>query len=129
DGPDPPQPIALRRGAGARSLYSLRAAQRAARRARAARRLRLPGREVDAVTNFQTISLTVAALLFAVTLAAAARRAINRRAALGWAVLWIAAAVAIARPSLTVAVARFLGIGRGADLVFYCAILGMLVAF
>ena len=81
------------------------------------------------MTNFQTISLTVAALLFAVTLAAAARRAINRRAALGWAVLWIAAAVAIARPSLTVAVARFLGIGRGADLVFYCAILGMLVAF
>ena len=80
------------------------------------------------MTNFQTIALIVAAVLFAATLAAAAARAIGRRAALGWIVLWIAAAVAIARPSLTMSVAHFLGIGRGADLVFYCAILGMLTA-
>jgi small membrane protein len=83
---------------------------------------------VGAVTNFQTIALTVAAVLFAATLAAAAARAINRRAAFAWILLWIAAAAAIARPSITMAVARFLGIGRGADLVFYCAILGMLIA-
>jgi hypothetical protein len=83
---------------------------------------------VGAVTNFQTIGLIVAAVLFAATVAAAAGRVMNRRAAFGWTLLWIAAAAAIARPSLTVTVARFLGIGRGADLVFYCAILGMLIA-
>ena len=80
------------------------------------------------MTNFQTIGLIVAAVLFAATVAAAAGRVMNRRAAFGWTLLWIAAAAAIARPSLTVTVARFLGIGRGADLVFYCAILGMLIA-
>ena len=80
------------------------------------------------MTTFQTIGLTVAAVLFAATLAAAAVRAINRRAAFVWLVLWIAAGAAILRPSLTIAAAHFLGIGRGADLVFYCAILGMLIA-
>ena len=38
--------------------------------------------------------------------------------------VWSAAAVAIALPRLTVRVAMLLGIGRGADLVFYLAILG-----
>ena len=80
------------------------------------------------MTNFQTIALIVAAVLLAATLAAAAARAIGRRAAFGWIVIWIAAAVAIARPAITVSIAKFLGIGRGADLVFYCAILGMLIA-
>ena len=80
------------------------------------------------MTNFQTIALIVAAVLVAATLAAAAARAIGRRAALGWIVLWIAAAVAIARPSLTMTVAHFLGIGRGADLVFYCSILATMIA-
>lgn len=80
------------------------------------------------MTNFQTFGLTVAAILFAATIAAAAARAINRRAAFGWCLLWIAAAVAIAYPATTAAVAQFLGIGRGADLVFYCAILAMLAA-
>lgn len=80
------------------------------------------------MTNFQTIGLTVTAILFAATLAAVAARAINRRAAFAWIVVWVAAVVAIARPALTITVAHFLGIGRGADLVFYCAILGMMVA-
>jgi len=84
---------------------------------------------VGAVTNFQTIGLTIAAILVAATFAAAAARAINRRAALVWIAVWIAAAAAIARPALTMTVAHFLGIGRGADLVFYCAILFMLIAF
>lgn len=81
------------------------------------------------MTNFQTFGLTVAAILIAATLAAAAARAINRRAAFAWIAVWIAAAVAIARPALTITIAHFLGIGRGADLVFYCAILFMLIAF
>jgi hypothetical protein len=68
-------------------------------------------------------------LLLLATVAAAGGRGINRRAASAWSVLWIAAGAAIARPSLTMTVAHFLGIGRGADLVFYCAILAMLIGF
>ena len=81
------------------------------------------------MTNFQTIGLTVAGLLLLATVAAAGRRAINRRAAFAWSILWLATGVSIARPSLTIVVAHFLGIGRGADLVFYCAILAMFIGF
>lgn len=81
------------------------------------------------MTNFQTIGVTVAAVLFIATIAAATGRAINRRAAIAWLALWIGAGVAIARPSITIRIARLLGIGRGADLVFYCAILAMLIGF
>lgn len=38
--------------------------------------------------------------------------------------IWSAATIAIALPGLTIRVAKMLGIGRGADLVFYLAILG-----
>ena len=81
------------------------------------------------MTNFQTIGVGVAAILFIATIAASTGRAINRRAAIAWMALWVAAGVAIARPSITISVARLLGIGRGADLVFYCAILAMLIGF
>lgn len=81
------------------------------------------------MTNFQAIGLIVTALVLAATLAAAASHAVDRRTAFAWSALWIAAAVAILRPSITVAIAHFLGIGRGADLVFYCGILGMFLGF
>ena len=57
------------------------------------------------------------------------RGSLGRRAGIGWILLWLAAAVAIQRPELTVVVARFLGIDRGADLVFYLAILAMFAGF
>ena len=84
---------------------------------------------MGALTSFQTIAMIVAAVVLAVTLAAAASHAIDWRTAFAWCALWIAAAVAVLRPSITVAIAHFLGIGRGADLVFYCGILGMLFGF
>ena len=46
-----------------------------------------------------------------------------------WIVLWLLAATAIARPELTVVVARALGIDRGADLVFYFGVLAALGGF
>ena len=46
-----------------------------------------------------------------------------------WILLWAAAAIAIARPRLTVLAARALGIDRGADLIFYLAILATLIGF
>jgi hypothetical protein len=81
------------------------------------------------MTTFQEVGLPLVGLLAIVTLVAMVRHAINGRAGTGWLLLWIAAAVAIAKPSITAVIAHALGIGRGADLVFYCSILGMLVAF
>ena len=43
--------------------------------------------------------------------------------------MWLAAGVAIVRPGLTRGVAKTLGIGRGADLVFYCAVVVMMIGF
>jgi small membrane protein len=82
-----------------------------------------------ALTNFQTIALIVAAVTIAATIAAAVWHSIEWRTASVWILLWIAASVAVLRPSITVTLAHFLGIGRGADLVFYCGILGMLIGF
>ena len=84
---------------------------------------------MGALTSFQSIALIVAAVVLTATLAAAVAHAIDWRTAFAWSLLWIAAAVAIIRPSITSTIAHFLGIGRGADLVFYCAILGMLAGF
>lgn len=81
------------------------------------------------LTSFQTIALIGTAVILVATLAAAARHSIEWRTGFAWSLLWIAAAVAIARPSVTIALAHFLGIGRGADLVFYCGILGMMCGF
>jgi hypothetical protein len=53
---------------------------------------------------------------------------VPRRNALLWSLLFLAAAIAIALPSTTASVASWLGIGRGADLVFYLAILAGLAA-
>lgn len=84
---------------------------------------------MGALTSFQSIALIVAAIVVAATLAAAASHLIDWRTAFAWCALWIVASIAILRPSITVGIAHFLGIGRGADLVFYCGILGMLVGF
>jgi hypothetical protein len=81
------------------------------------------------VNTFQTIGVTLAASFTLVSLIATLRGWIGRGSGLLWLTLWGLAGVAIALPDLTVIVAGVLGIARGADLVFYCAILGMLVAF
>ena len=81
------------------------------------------------MTSFQWIAFLVLGSLFTVTLTLTVRRRLAPRVGLAWGLLWIAAAVAIARPELTAAVARALGIGRGADLVLYFAILGMVFGF
>lgn len=81
------------------------------------------------MTTFQTIGLPLVAIFALLTIVATWRHAINARAGVAWLLVWIAAAAAIARPSLTVTVAHLLGIGRGADLVLYCAILAMLGGF
>ena len=78
---------------------------------------------------FQLIGIPVAGLLLIVTLAAMVRRRVAPRVGVLWSVIWIMAGCAIAWPKLTSSVARFLGIGRGTDLILYCAILAMMIGF
>jgi small membrane protein len=80
---------------------------------------------VDALTTFQWIAFVLLAVPFLATVTLTVRRTIGPRVGFAWGLLWIAAAVLIARPELTAIVARALGIGRGTDLVFYVAILAM----
>jgi hypothetical protein len=84
---------------------------------------------VDALTTFQWIAFVVLAVPFALTVTLTVRRTIAPRVGFAWGLLWIAAAVLIARPELTAILARALGIGRGTDLVFYFAILAMVFGF
>jgi hypothetical protein len=81
------------------------------------------------MTSFQIIATCALAAAECLTLALAIRHRISPRLAFAWSILWIAAGVAIIVPELTVIVAHALGIARGADLVFYLAILGMFAAF
>ena len=78
---------------------------------------------------FQLLGIGFAAVFALLSVLAAARRRLGRLAGLAWGALWTLAAIAIARPQLTVVTAQMLGIQRGADLVFYLAILGMFVGF
>ena len=81
------------------------------------------------MTSFQWIAFVILAVPFGLTVTLTVRRTIAPRVGLAWGLLWIAAAVLIAKPELTAILARALGIGRGTDLVFYFAILGMVFGF
>ena len=81
------------------------------------------------MTSFQWIAFAVLGISFAVTLTLTVRRVIAPRVGFAWALLWIAAAIAIAKPELTATIARAMGIGRGTDLVLYFAILFMIFGF
>ncbi len=78
---------------------------------------------------FQVIGLLVCGSFAVSTALSMVRRRIGPFVGFAWLALWIAAGTAIAVPDTTVLVARVLGITRGADLVFYLAILGMIVGF
>lgn len=82
------------------------------------------------MTLFQLMGLGAAGLMALLTATAMARRPSRRVPLLPWLGLWLLAAMAFAVPDATTRFARLLGIGRGADVVLYCAVLGgLLVAF
>lgn len=81
------------------------------------------------MTTFQIAAFVLLGLALAATISLRVRGGASFRVALAWSLLWIGAALAIAKPEITVRFAHVLGIARGADLVFYLAILGMLLAF
>ncbi|MDO8583630.1 MAG: DUF2304 domain-containing protein [bacterium] len=53
--------------------------------------------------------------------------AISRIEAYAWMIVWLAAAGVIVRPDLSTRVAEWLGVGRGADVVVYTAIMVLLI--
>jgi hypothetical protein len=75
---------------------------------------------------FQIASLPLAGFLFLRAASRYARGGRGRMPAFFSALLWLAAAAAIANPDLTTIAAGMLGIGRGADLLLY--ILALLFA-
>ena len=81
------------------------------------------------MTTFQIVMLPLMAVMVLATAVQIGRRRLATRSGLAWLALWIAAGVAIADPDIVVGLAGVLGIGRGADLVFYLSILFMFVAF
>jgi hypothetical protein len=78
---------------------------------------------------FQWITVPLFALLACASATATARGRIARGIGVLWTALSVAAAFAIGAPDSTRVAARALGIGRGADLVFYCAIVGGAIGF
>jgi hypothetical protein len=81
------------------------------------------------MTTFQWLAIPLLLLFFVASAAATVRRRMRLRAGLFWSLLWLSAAIAIRWPDVTVRMARFLGIGRGADLVLYLAVVGMSIGF
>ena len=81
------------------------------------------------LNSFQILLLIVLALLLGGSVTAMLRGWAGRREGAVWGMLCLTAAVATIWPKLTGRVADVLGIGRGADLVFYCAVVVMMIGF
>lgn len=78
---------------------------------------------------FQILGLTFIAIILLRVLHSIRTRQLSMGTGIAWMLLWLCAAATTAQPKLTIWIARALGIGRGADLVFYGGILGMLIGF
>jgi len=81
------------------------------------------------VNLFQILSLSVVSILLILSIAATARGWTTRGGGIAWIGVWFAAGIALARPEWTKVIAEKLGIGRGADLVLYCAVIAMMTGF
>lgn len=81
------------------------------------------------MTGFQVLAIAVLAGLVSVTAGLGWRRLIPRNIAAVLLLLWGIGAAAVLAPESVSAVARRLGIGRGADLVLYLFILATVAGF
>jgi len=79
--------------------------------------------------SFQIIFLTVLATLLLASVVSTLRGWASHREGFVWGFLCLAAGIATLWPSITAEIAEALGIGRGADLVFYCAVGVMMIGF
>lgn len=78
---------------------------------------------------FQVGGLVFSATMIALCLITMKRRQLRRSIGSLWILFWSASATAILKPDITRIIARALGIGRGADLVFYFGILATAIGF
>ena len=78
---------------------------------------------------FQIISIAIVSILILVTLIGISRQKTRSRYGFYWLLIWTSAAIALSNPNRTTFIANALGIQRGADFVFYCAVLGGMVGF
>jgi hypothetical protein len=80
------------------------------------------------VTRFQWLTLSVLAVVLLGELFVRRRKALSLGFWLVRCLVWVAAAVAIAKPEWVQGTASFIGIGRGADVVLYLFVLAFLAA-
>lgn len=78
---------------------------------------------------FQIVGVSTAVLMACVTALQLARHREQTRMRLLLTLIWLAAAGAILRPDLSMRLANAVGIGRGADLLLYVAILASLIVW
>jgi small membrane protein len=76
----------------------------------------------------QGILIAVIALIVSYSLLRFKKNEISGRRLVVWLAFWLAAAVVVAWPELTVKVANFVGIGRGSDLVMYGSVMFLFYA-
>jgi hypothetical protein len=57
------------------------------------------------------------------------RRAITSTEWVVWSLFWLAVAIFVLNPGITQWIARLLGVGRGADAMFYLGLVGLCYAF
>jgi hypothetical protein len=73
----------------------------------------------------QIILVSAMALALVMTWRRAVQNVIRVSEAIGWSILWIAAAVVVLLPGVTSRVADIVGVGRGVDLVVYASVAGL----
>jgi hypothetical protein len=78
---------------------------------------------------FQVIVICVLGFLFVVDVIALMRGWLTRKEAFVWGGVCFVTAMAIDRPQWIQKIARALGIGRGADLILYCAVVITMIGF
>lgn len=78
---------------------------------------------------FQVVGIGIAGVGVCSSYIMYVQKKTSLRACFAWVCLWGCAGSAIIWPRSTFIVARFLGIGRGADLVIYCTALAMVIGF
>jgi small membrane protein len=81
------------------------------------------------MTMFQEVGLLLMAVMISLSVYNIVRRRGRFRVSLMWLLIWCVGAVALIRPQTAIDVARAMGIGRGADLIFYCNVLITLIGF
>jgi hypothetical protein len=80
------------------------------------------------VNLFQIVVAPVLAFSALVSLARARHAGSRRLGGLLWAAIWLAGAGLVLRPNVSTTISSFFGIGRGADFVFYIAVVSGLYA-